>query len=108
MVYSIDELRQRITPVAAKYNLPAVYIFGSYAKNQATENSDVDVLIDKTGSTIKGLFDMGDLYNDLCECLDKGVDLLTTDALEQDDVKRRTPWFTENLMKERVMLYEGK
>lgn len=105
MVYSIDELRKRITPVAKKYNLRAVYLFGSYARNEATEDSDVDILIDRTGSSVKGLV-MGGLYNDLSESLGKGIDLLTTYALTQDGDRDRTPWFTENIMKERVPIYE--
>ena len=105
MIYSIDELKQKITPVAARYNLPAVYIFGSYARNEATENSDVDVLIDKTGSKIKGLFDMGGLYNDLCDSVGKEIDLVTTDTLQQESTKRRTPWFVDNVRAERVKIY---
>ena len=46
LIYTIDELKQKIVPIAARYNLPAVYLFGSYARNEATEESDVDILID--------------------------------------------------------------
>ena len=42
MVYTIDEIRQIITPIAKKYGLPAVYLFGSYARGTANEDSDVD------------------------------------------------------------------
>lgn len=104
VIYSIEELKQRITPVAAKYNLPAVYIFGSYARGEATEHSDVDIIVDRTGTAVVGLFQMGALHNDLCERLDKNVDLITTDTLEQDDVLAKTPWFVEKLMKERLKL----
>ena len=33
MVYTTQELRSRIEPVARKYGLRAVYLFGSYARN---------------------------------------------------------------------------
>ncbi len=46
MVYTIAELQRIITPIAQKYRLRAVYLFGSYARGTATENSDVDLLID--------------------------------------------------------------
>lgn len=105
MVYSIEQLKERITPVAQKYGLPAVYIFGSYARNEATENSDVDILVDRTGTTLKGLFSLGGLYNDLCEAVEKTVDLVTTSALEQEYTINRTPWFVENLNKEKVQIY---
>ena len=106
MIYSIDELKKRIAPVAEKYRLNAVYLFGSYARNEATDNSDVDVLIDRTGSTVRGMFDMGALYNDLCESIGKEIDLVTTHALTQDGNDDDTPWFTENVMRERVAVYE--
>lgn len=105
MIYSIDELKRKIAPVAEKYRLSAVYLFGSYARNEATDNSDVDILIDRTGSSVKSMFDMGALYNDLCESIGKEVDLVTTYALIQDGASDRTPWFTENVMRERVAVY---
>jgi len=107
VIYSIEELKERIAPVAQKYSIPAVYIFGSYARGEATDDSDVDVLIKREGSKIHG-FIMGALHNDLCAELKKNVDLVTTEALEQDDVLRRTPWLVENLLKERVAIYEGQ
>ena len=105
MIYTTEEIKRRITPIAEKYNLRTIYIFGSYARNEATETSDVDVLVDTTDSKIKGLFDMGGLYNDLCERLEKDADLVTLDALTQDGANDKTPWFTENVMKECVAVY---
>ena len=106
MIFSMDELKRRIEPVAKKYNLRAVYLFGSYARNEASDESDIDILIDRTGSKIKSLFEMGGLYNDLCESVGKDVDLITTHALLQDGDDERTPWFTEIVIKERVPIYE--
>ena len=106
MVYSIDELKRRVAPVAKKYNLRAVYLFGSYARNEASDESDIDILIDRTDSKINTLFEMGGLYNDLCESIGNDVDLVTTHALLQDSDNERTPWFTENVMKERIPIYE--
>jgi predicted nucleotidyltransferase len=108
MVYSIDELKKRVAPVARKYDLRAVFVFGSYARNEATDGSDVDVLIDRTDSKVKSMFDMGGLYNDLCDSIGKEVDLVTTYALTQDGEHDRTPWFTENVMRERVSIYEQR
>jgi len=105
LVYTIDEIKERITPIAAKYGLPAVYLFGSYAKGEATEDSDVDILVDKTGTALKGMFAMGGLYNDLAEVVGKPIDLVTTGALEQESARERTPWFIENVNAKRVRIY---
>ena len=91
MVFTIDEIRERVTPVAQKYALKAVYVFGSYARNEATAESDIDILVDRTGSTIKGMFDMGNLYNDLRESIGKEIDLVTTHTLDQHSTRNRIP-----------------
>ncbi len=105
MVYTLEQLRERITPIAVKYGLPAVYVFGSYAKGEATEESDIDILIDKTGTQIKGMLAMGGLYDELREAIGKPIDLLTTGALEQKCTIERTPWLVENLIQERIKIY---
>ena len=104
MIYTMEELTQKIAPIARKYDIPAVYIFGSYARNEATENSDVDVLIQRKGSKIVGWM-IGALYEDLSECLGKELDLITTETLEQENTKERTPWLIDNLLKERRLIY---
>lgn len=106
MIYTMDELKRMIAPIAQKYQLNAVYLFGSYARNEATDSSDVDILIDRTGSKIRGMFDMGGLYSDLCDSVGKSVDLVTTQTLEQRSTQQRTPWFVDNLRKEMVKIYE--
>ena len=108
MIYSVDELKNKIVPVARKYNLPAVYLFGSYARGEATEKSDVDILIDRRNSTIygRGLFGMAALYDDLREALGKELDLVTIAALEQDKDSRSSRMFAETIQKERISLYD--
>ncbi|MCL2087399.1 MAG: nucleotidyltransferase domain-containing protein [Oscillospiraceae bacterium] len=105
MIYTLKELSEKISPIARKYDIPTVYIFGSYARGDATDDSDVDVLIQRKGSKIVTMFDMGGLYNDLDEKLCKSLDLVTLEALEQEDTKQRTPWFADNLLKERRLIY---
>ena len=107
MVYTLDELREKIAPIAEKYRIPAVYVFGSYARGEATEDSDVDLLIDREGSKIRGLLDMGGLYNDLNEELRKEIGLVTAESLEEPDLHRRLPRFASNIKKDRRLIYES-
>jgi predicted nucleotidyltransferase len=104
-IYTIEQLKEKIAPVALKYRLRAVYVFGSYARGEATDASDVDILVDKTGTRIHGMFALGGLYNDLNEAVGKPIDLITTGALEQTSTKERTPWICENLRDERIQIY---
>ncbi len=70
-------------PVAEGYCLPAVYLFGSYARGTADDESDVDLLVDTTGTALKSLVTLGALYNDLEEALDKKIDLVTVSSLTE-------------------------
>ncbi|MCL1803259.1 MAG: nucleotidyltransferase family protein [Eubacteriaceae bacterium] len=92
-IFTIDQLAEIITPIARKYELNAVYIFGSYARGEATPESDIDVLIDKDGTKTKGLYKTIALQNDLEEATGKHVDLVTANALKQRITLERMPCF---------------
>jgi hypothetical protein len=102
--YTIEEIKRRILPVARKYELSAVYLFGSYARGEATANSDVDLLVDLRGSTVRGM-DLGGLYNDLTDALEKELDLVTVASLEYPTQRRGQLHFREAVKRERVMIY---
>ncbi|MBR0282144.1 MAG: nucleotidyltransferase domain-containing protein [Oscillibacter sp.] len=110
-VYTLEEIAERVAPVAAEYRLPAVYLFGSYARGEADEESDVDLLVDLTGTQVKGLFSMtspwslGGLYSDLEAALGKRIDLLTVGALEKPEDKFGRDRFRDAILKERALIY---
>lgn len=104
MIYTLNELSSLISPVANKYNLNSVYLFGSYARNEADENSDIDILIDREGSLIKSLFDMSRLYNDLTNILQKNIDLVTIQTLNQKTTRERKPQLVYNIEKEKIRI----
>jgi len=104
MVYTLDEIAQRIRPVAEKYSLHAVYVFGSYARGEAHEDSDVDLLIDDMGSGLRGLA-YGGLCYDLEEALGKKISFVTTDSLEGPCRVKSDIYFRENVNRERRKIY---
>ena len=108
MIYTIDELRNHIVPIAKKYKITAVYLFGSYARNEAKDESDVDIPIDREGSSIHGMFDMGGLYSELQASIGKEIDLVTLQTIRQRSTKKRVPGFAENLERDMVSLYESR
>ena len=103
--YSVEEIKRRVTPVAQKYHLTAVYLFGSYARGDATAGSDVDLLVDLSGTGIDSLFKLGGLYSDLESALETGIDLITTASLEQATNLRSQLRFREAVNRERMMIY---
>lgn len=106
MIYSLDDIIRRITPVVQAYGIRSVYLFGSYARNEATEQSDIDLLVDTSGTALRSLFSLGQLYCDLEKALGKKIDLITMSALEQEDRFSSDELFRRNVERERVKLYD--
>ncbi|MCI8647562.1 MAG: nucleotidyltransferase [Firmicutes bacterium] len=94
-IYTVDEIRQYITPIAREYRVEKVYLFGSYARGDATEQSDLDFRIDQ--GKIRSYFVLEGLYNKLSDALSKPIDLVTTESLE--------PEFRDSIASEEVLLY---
>ena len=44
-VLTLDDIQCIVKPLAEKYHISEVYIFGSYARNEATPDSDIDFLV---------------------------------------------------------------
>ena len=106
MVYSIEQIQKLITPIAKKYGLKSVFLFGSYARGTATENSDIDLIIDTSGTEIKSLLGLAAVYCELEEALKKSIDLVTLSSLEQRSQMPSELRFRANLEKERVNIYD--
>ena len=105
MVYTVHELRDMVTPIAVKYGLRGVSLFGSYARGTASEDSDVDLLIDTTGTSIRSLLQVAGIHEELERTLRKNVDLLTLSSLTQAQQMPSEARFRENVMRERKQLY---
>lgn len=107
MVYTMDDLRRIIAPIAAQYGLRAVYVFGSYARGEANADSDSDLLVDLTGTNIRSLLSLGSVYCDLESALGKSIDLLTVSALEQSSRSASDALFRDVVQKEKVRIYDA-
>ena len=73
---------ENVIPIAELYGLKKVYIFGSYAKGTATEESDVDLLI--VPGKRMSLIDLSGLRQDLIDALNVSVDIVTNNAIDDD------------------------
>jgi uncharacterized protein len=76
----VAALRQA-EPALRERGVAALYIFGSYARDQARPDSDVDVFIDKDKSRKFGFDEFMDVYFLLQERLGAGVDYGTREGL---------------------------
>ncbi len=71
--------RDEILRLAAKYGARNVRVFGSLARNENDERSDVDFLVDLEPG--RSLFDLGGLLVALQELLGAEVDVVTEKGL---------------------------
>jgi uncharacterized protein len=73
--------RLEILRLAAQYGARNIRIFGSVARGEADEHSDVDFLVEMEPG--RSLFDMGGLLMDLRELLGREVDVVTERGLKE-------------------------
>ena len=87
---SLEKKLKKLKPeLKAKYNVKSIGIFGSYARQEANQDSDIDILVEFSDSIG---WEFVDLKNLLEEKLGKEVDLVTSEALKSE--------FKEEVLKE--------
>ena len=80
MIYNSQTISERLRPVFCAYNIRRATLFGSYAKNTATEKSDIDIYVD---SGLRGMKFVG-FMEKIRERLDgKEVDVLDKAHIEE-------------------------
>ena len=94
-IYSINQLRDLVSPIARQFGVKRVYAFGSYGRNEATTGSDLDIRID--AGNIRSLFELADFRLTLEEQLAMPVDVVTSDI---DDTR-----FLNAISPDEVLLY---
>lgn len=97
-VFSLEEICKISLPIAEKYGVSKLYIFGSYARKEAIDTSDIDLLIDK--GDIRNLLDYFAFVSDLEDGFGKHVDVVTTTCNDRE--------FVDRAIKEAILIYESK
>ena len=97
MIYTVQEIQSRVMPVAQKYGIKAVFLFGSYAKGLADANSDVDLKIEK--GALRSLFQLCGFRLAVEDALKLPVDLVTSDSSDKS--------FLDMIQKDEVVLYRN-
>ena len=84
-IYTLQDIKELVEPVAQRYGVEAINLFGSYAKGTASAQSDIDFRIDK--GDVRGI-KYSTLLLDLEDVLGKSIDLVTSASLDEDFKKR--------------------
>ncbi len=95
-VFTIKEIENLVQPIAEKYKVKAIYLFGSYARGEADESSDLDFLV-YGGENFK-LTLIFSLAEDLREVLKKNVDVFEINEINEDSN------FYNAVMRERLLI----
>jgi uncharacterized protein len=95
-LYTINEIKDIVADVAKQYGVEKIALFGSYARGEQNETSDIDFVIKK--GNIRGYFQFCGFVNTLEERLGTHIDVLTYNTLEKSLIK--------DAIKDEVVLYE--
>lgn len=100
-ILTLEDIKLRLFPIFEKYHVRQAFLFGSYARGEATPESDVDIRIDCADNPLlKTLFRITGFRQQLDAALGKEVDLLTMLPSKKYD-----PVFHQNVLRDEVLLY---
>ena len=98
-VLTLEEIRSELQEICKDSSIRRIWIFGSYARNEADSESDLDLLVDLEKALDIERFD---------SIRDVKIDLMPLESFNrkmQSDL-RFNKSFVERVLNERVLIYE--
>lgn len=96
---SVDEIKTYILPIVQKYPIDRVILYGSYARGEATDMSDIDLVVDSGGKMRNTkIFTLGG------ELL--GVLPVRVDVYDMLEIANPSAMY-DNIQKDGVIVYEA-
>ena len=96
-VYTIEEIKAKAIPIAKKYGVKRLSLFGSYARGEADAQSDLDFIYDKGNGKVQTTLDYIGFVFDLEDEFGCHVDLISSGISDKN--------FLSAIQKEEVLLY---
>lgn len=97
MTYTIEEIKEKAIPIAQKYGVESLSLFGSYARGEANEKSDIDFYIGK--GRFRDLFEHTGMIFDLQDIFNCNVDLVVLSGIRNKE-------FYNEIIRDGIKLYE--
>ena len=94
---TVEEIQAIVTPLVEPFPVVRVILFGSYARGEATEKSDVDLIIDSQGAL--SYWELLGIIGDIVTKFPTKVDVLGLDEVKKPDL-------FNNISNEGVIIYE--
>ena len=85
--YTANQIAEIVGPIASRYNVTAVYLFGSRATGKYSPDSDYDFILDTTDDF--SFSDYCGFTDELSDALGKPVDIVDRSCLTNDGFSRR-------------------
>ena len=98
-IYTIEEIKLILSEVLKRFAVKKAILFGSYAKNTQTSNSDIDLVIDSEGKLLNIYF--YGLLEELVQKFGKNVDLF-----EISEIQKNSKIYND-IKNEGVVVYES-
>ena len=95
-VLTLEQIKRIVKPIAEKYHVEAVYLFGSYARGEADGDSDLDFLV-FAGNKCKPVMVFA-IAEELHEAFQKKID-----AFEICEINQGTAFY-DTIMREKVLV----
>ena len=92
----VNEIKEKTVPIAKEYGIKSMSLFGSYARGDANDKSDVDIFIDK--GKMRSLISYYMFVQELEKVLNCHVDVVTTGIEDKE--------FLQQIMIDGVLIYE--
>ena len=96
---TVDEIRTIVTPLVEPFPVVRVILFGSYARGEATEKSDVDLIIDYDPAL--SYWEFLGVMGDIIKKMPIEVDVLGLDEIKKSEL-------FDNISNEGVVIYERR
>ncbi len=91
-----EEIKKKIISILIKHGIKKILVFGSYARNEATPKSDLDLIVEFPEGT--SLLDHVGMEIELSEALNMKIDLLSRNGI--------SPYIKNQVLKEAIVIYE--
>ena len=99
MVMTVSEIKDLVTPVMKQFPVQSLILYGSYARNEATEESDIDFIVDSNDELLG--WGLCSLLGELAEVLPKPFQCYEKSMIISNGE------LLNNIQKDGVVLYEA-
>ncbi len=86
-VLTIKQIKDKVLPIFNKHGIKEAYLFGSYARGEANNNSDIDIYCES--GDVDTLIKQGLFEDELVQALNKDIDIVFIGSRMDNYFKRQ-------------------